>query len=54
MSTSLRADGEPECVLREEGVYSVNGRNELVWTLGLAPGEEIGLIYQYTVLVRVG
>ncbi len=47
-------EGEPECVLREEGVYSVNGRNELVWTLGLAPGEEIGLIYQYTVLVRVG
>ncbi len=50
----VSADGEPECVLREEGIYSVNERNELVWTLSLEPGEEIGLTYQYTVLVWVG
>lgn len=46
-------DGEPECVLREEGVYSVNERSELVWTLSLEPGEEMGLTHQYAVLVRV-
>jgi hypothetical protein len=26
--------------LREEGVYSVNKRNELLWTMTLKPGEE--------------
>jgi hypothetical protein len=47
----LRADGEPKSSLREEGVYSVNKRNELLWTLPLKPGEERKLTYRYTVLV---
>jgi hypothetical protein len=47
----LRADGEPKSTLREEGVYSVNKRNELLWTLRLKPGEERKLTYRYTVLV---
>jgi len=47
----LKADGDPRCVLREEGVYSVNKRNELVWTLKLEPGGEANLSYSYSVLV---
>jgi len=47
----LHADGEPKTSLREEGVYSVNKRNELLWTLPLKPGEERKLTYRYTVLV---
>lgn len=47
----LSADGEPTCVLREEGVYSVNKRNELVWTLSLEPGAGKTLTYRYSVLV---
>ena len=47
----LHADGEPTSSLREEGVYSVNKRNELLWTLPLKPGEERKLTYHYTVLV---
>ena len=50
----LRADGEPKSTLREEGVYSVNKRNELLWTLTLKPGEERKLTYRYTVLVVSG
>lgn len=47
----LTADGKPRCVLLEEGVYSVNKRNELVWAVKLKPGEEIKLAYRYDVLV---
>jgi hypothetical protein len=47
----LHADGEPKSTLREEGVYSANKRNELLWTLPLKPGEERKLTYRYTVLV---
>jgi hypothetical protein len=47
----LHADGDPKSTLREEGVYSVNKRNELLWTLPLKPGEERKLNYRYTVLV---
>jgi hypothetical protein len=47
----VHADGEPKSSLREEGVYSVNKRNELLWTLPLKPGEERKLTYRYTVLV---
>ncbi len=47
----LGADGEPKASLREEGVYSVNRRNELLWTLPLNPGEERKLKYRYAVLV---
>jgi len=50
----LRADGEPKSTLREEVVYSVNKRNELLWTLPLKPGEERKLTYRYTVLVVSG
>ncbi|MBN1571321.1 MAG: DUF4139 domain-containing protein [Acidobacteria bacterium] len=45
------ADGSPTCVLREEGITSVNRRNELTWTFDLNPGEEKILAYQYLILV---
>jgi hypothetical protein len=45
------ADGSPKCVLREEGVTSINKRNELTWTFDLKPGEEKTLTYQYSMLV---
>lgn len=48
----LDATGDPQNVLREEGVWSVNKRNELTWLLSLAPGEEQTLTYNYTVLVN--
>jgi hypothetical protein len=47
----LDADGKPKSSLREEGVYAVNRRNELLWTLPLKAGEERKLKYRYTVLV---
>lgn len=47
----VSAEGDPKCVLREEGAYSVNKRNELTWTLELAPGGERRLTYRYSVLV---
>jgi hypothetical protein len=47
----LSADGDPTCVLREEGVWSVNKRNELTWVLTLKPGAEKTLAYAYSVLV---
>jgi len=47
----VSADGSPRCVLREEGVYSVNKRNELIWGFELKPSEERALTYQYSVLV---
>jgi len=47
----LHADGSPKSTLREEGVYSVNRRNELIWTLPLKAGEEKKLNYSYSVLV---
>jgi hypothetical protein len=46
-----KADGAPKSALLEEGVYSVNKRNELVWTLPLKAGEEKAVKYTYTVLV---
>lgn len=48
----LSSVGEPETKLLERGVYSVNRRQELVWTLTLAPGEERLLDYTYDVLVQ--
>lgn len=45
------ADGDPARQLREEGVYSVNKRQELLWNLPLKGGEEKKLKYTYTVLV---
>jgi hypothetical protein len=47
----VNADDSPKCTLREEGAYSVNKRNELVWSLTLKPGDEKKLTYRYTVLV---
>lgn len=47
------ADGDPRTMLREEGVYSVNKRNELLWTVPLKGGEERRLTYRYTVLVYI-
>jgi hypothetical protein len=47
----LTADENPKVSLREEGVWSVNKRNEMVWTLTFKPGEERTLTYRYSVLV---
>ncbi len=47
----VQADASPKQVLREEGVYSVNKRQELVWTMPLKGGEEKKLKYSYTVLL---
>ncbi len=47
----VKADGEPTTLLLEDGVYSVNPRRQMTWTLQLAPGEERILTYNYTVLV---
>ena len=41
----LSADGEPKSTLLEEGVYSVNKRNQLTWNATLKPGEELKLVY---------
>src|SRR6185503_3105823 len=41
----VSADGDPKRQLREEGVYSVNKRQELLWTLPLKGGEEKKLKY---------
>ena len=48
----LSAEGEPKTTLLEEGTWSVNRRNELVWTVELAPGEEKRFACRYTVLTR--
>jgi hypothetical protein len=47
----VSADGDPKLSLREEGAWSVNRRNELLWTLTLKAGEEKKLTYRYRVLV---
>jgi hypothetical protein len=47
----VAAEGNPTVTLRTEGVYSINKRNELIWTLPLKSGEERKLKYSYTVLV---
>jgi len=47
----VEAGRSPRCTLLEEGVYSVNVRNELAWNLSLKPGEEVEIIYRYSVLV---
>ena len=48
----LEADKSPKQTLLEEGVYCVNKRNQLTWSLTLKPGEEVKLEYRYAVLVR--
>ncbi|MDB5306592.1 MAG: hypothetical protein JWO38_794 [Gemmataceae bacterium] len=47
----VQAEGSPKTSLREEGVYSINRRNELMWNLPLKAGEERKMKYSYTVLV---
>lgn len=47
----ISANGKPKCELCEEGVYSVNERNELIWEITLKPGEEKILNYKYSLLV---
>ncbi|TWT75764.1 hypothetical protein CA13_73370 [Planctomycetes bacterium CA13] len=47
----LEADEDPKCHLLAEGVYSINQRNELIWTLKLKPGEEKLFNYKYSVLI---
>jgi hypothetical protein len=46
-----RADGSPNPSLREEGVFSINKRYELVWTIPMKAGEEQRIKYSDTVLV---
>jgi hypothetical protein len=46
----LSAEGDPHKTLREEGVWSINPRNELIWTVKLTPGEEVRFAHTYTVL----
>lgn len=46
-----KATGSPETRLLEDGVWTINQRNELTWETTLAAGEEKELTYQYTVLV---
>jgi hypothetical protein len=48
----LGSEGSPKLNLREEGVYSVNKRNELIWNFPLKSGEERKLSYRYSVLVN--
>jgi hypothetical protein len=47
----VEGEGNPKVTLREEGVYSINRRNELSWSFPLKAGEEKKLTYTYTVLV---
>ncbi len=47
----VEAEGAPETNLLERGVYSINRRQELVWTLDLGPGEDRTIVYRYRVLV---
>lgn len=48
----LSGDADPKIDLREEGVWTVNKRNELTWTLTLKPAEERTIKYQYSVLIN--
>ncbi|MCA9290143.1 MAG: hypothetical protein KDA25_03380 [Phycisphaerales bacterium] len=47
----IEAEGDPVESLREDGVYSINRRAELTWTIELPPDSERTLTYRYTVLV---
>ena len=47
----VKGDDSPKIVLSEEGVWTVNKRNELQWTLVLKPAEERTVKFQYAVLV---
>jgi len=47
----VTAEGSPKVSLREEGAFSINKRNALLWTMSLKPGEEKTVKYSYNVLV---
>ena len=47
----VKGDDSPIIALSEEGVWTVNKRNELQWTLVLKPAEERTVKFQYAVLV---
>ena len=47
----VEAGGSPGQRLLESGVYTVNKRNELVWTVTVPPGGETKQDYTYDVLV---
>jgi hypothetical protein len=47
----VSATGSPESKLREEGIDSMNKRNELKWNFSLQSGEEKKITYSYTVLI---
>jgi hypothetical protein len=47
----VEAGGSPRQRLLESGVYAVNKRNELVWTVTVPPGGEAKQEYTYDVLV---
>ena len=49
----LNAEGEPRQSLLEEGAYSINRRNELTWTLNLAPGKSTELKYEYQLKIQL-
>ena len=46
----ISAEGNPQKTLRQDGIWSINQRNELIWTVELDPGEEIHYQYTYSVL----
>ncbi|MGA2061770.1 MAG: hypothetical protein ABSG67_14890 [Thermoguttaceae bacterium] len=46
------ADKDPKISLLEEGAGYINKRNQLTWSSTLKPGEEVKLVYRYTLLVR--
>jgi len=48
----IESSGNPTSDLLEEGAYSVNKRNELLWKVTLKSGEEKKLTYRYSVLVN--
>ena len=47
----VEADGNPESKLRAQGVFSVNPRRQLDWTIKIPAGGEKELTYRYEVLV---
>ena len=47
----IEADSKPESKLRAEGVFSVNPRRQLDWTVQVPTGGEKELTYRYEVLV---
>ena len=47
----VNADAAPKIDLREEGVWTINKRNELTWTITLQPNAEQTIKYQYSVLI---